>query len=58
MGIEVIVGLVVRHALTVGAGMLMAKGYADADTANALVGGGAAAVAVAWSVVQKKTAGK
>jgi hypothetical protein len=39
----------VRHALTVGAGFLVAKGFTDADSAQALIGGVMGTVAVAWA---------
>jgi hypothetical protein len=39
----------VRHALTVGAGYLVAKGFTDADSAQALIGGVMGTVAVAWA---------
>ena len=39
----------VRHALTVGAGYLAAKGYTDNDSAAALISGVMGTVAVAWS---------
>jgi hypothetical protein len=38
-----------RHFLTLGAGYLVAHGIADAGTAETLVGGVMAAIAVAWS---------
>lgn len=38
-----------RHFLTLGGGWLVSRGIADAGTAETLVGGVMAAVAVAWS---------
>lgn len=42
----------VRHFLTLGAGWLVARGIADAGTAETLVGGVMAAIAVGWSWMQ------
>ena len=39
----------VRHALTVGAGWLVAKGMTDGESAQALIGGVMGTIAVAWS---------
>jgi len=39
----------VRHFLTLGAGYLVAHGIADAGTAETLVGGVMAAIAIGWS---------
>lgn len=38
-----------RHILTAGAGWLVAKGFADAATAETLIGGIMAALGVGWS---------
>ncbi len=39
----------VRHGLTVAAGVLVTKGFTDADSAQALIGGIMGTLAVAWS---------
>lgn len=39
----------IRHALTVGAGFLVAKGVTDGDSAQSLIAGVMGTVAVAWS---------
>lgn len=39
----------IRHALTVGSGYLVAKGVTDGDSAQALIAGVMGTVAVAWS---------
>ena len=45
---------IVRHVLTAAGGALVAKGYADEATVQALVGGLIALIGVIWSVVSKK----
>ena len=42
-----------RHALTVAAGALVAKGVVDAGTAEAVVGGLLALVGFGWSALEK-----
>ena len=39
----------IRHGLTVGAGWLVANGFTDGDSAQALIGGVMGTVAVAWA---------
>lgn len=51
---EILAGLV-RHLLTAGAGVLVAKGTIDPDIATQLVGLGTAAVGIGWSVWAKRT---
>jgi len=41
-----------RHFLTLAGGWLVARGFADAATAETLVGGVMAALAVGWSYYQ------
>jgi hypothetical protein len=43
----------IRHALTVGAGFLIAKGTVDEGTANEAVGALMTLIAVVWSYVEK-----
>ena len=43
----------VRHALTALGGVLMAKGYADAELVAGLVGVGVTAAGVVWSYITK-----
>ncbi len=40
---------IIRHALTVGAGWMVAKGFTDGDSASALIAGVMGTVALAWS---------
>lgn len=49
-----VISLLVRHILTALAGGLAVKYQVDGDTLNAIVGGGAAAAGLAWSVYDKK----
>ena len=44
---------VARHGLTALGGYLVAMGYADPGTADALTGGGVALVGVVWSILDK-----
>jgi hypothetical protein len=44
----------IRHGLTAGAGVLVAKGAVDAGSADVIVGGLMAAVAVGWSYAEKR----
>jgi hypothetical protein len=44
----------VRHALTVAAGALVTKGFADQGQAEALAGGVLAAIAILWSYLAKR----
>lgn len=57
MNLKTILGLLVRHALTLAAGGLIAKGYVEPDQAAQLADHGAAFVmaggAVGWSWLQK-----
>jgi hypothetical protein len=47
-------GLLLRHALTFGAGALVASGHIDPTEAETVVGAGMALGAVGWSWWQKK----
>lgn len=46
---------VVRHILTIGAGVLIQRGYLDESSAEAIIGGVLAIVGVVWSWRAKKT---
>ena len=52
MGLTFIMALV-RHLLTGAAGWMVAKGYADAATTEAIIGGVLALIGVGWSVAEK-----
>lgn len=45
---------VVRHLLTTFGGVLVAKGYLDAEQLSALAGGAAVLAGVAWSLLAKQ----
>lgn len=45
---------IARHLLTVIGGAFVAKGYIDAATADAIVGGSIAVGGVIWSMADKK----
>lgn len=49
-----ILNLVVRHALTASAGVLVTKGYIDEASAEILIGAGVAVAGVGLSILQKK----
>lgn len=51
-----LIGSTARHVLTAGAGVLVTKGFVDADTANQLVGLGMGVVGLGWSYFNKKKA--
>jgi hypothetical protein len=57
MNTEIMMGFV-RHALTLGAGLLIAKGYADESTVNEVVGAVMTLVGFGWSYFHKKSASK
>lgn len=57
MDIQYIAG-VIRHFLTLGAGALVAHGFATQDMATQLVGGAMAALGIAWSLYNKYIAYK
>jgi hypothetical protein len=57
MNKEQVLGIV-RHVLTFGGGILMAKGFADEALAEELVGGLITVIGGAWSIVAKVKAGK
>jgi len=44
----------VRHALTAGGSLLVAKGFADTSGADQLVGGGVVAFGLVWSYLEKR----
>jgi hypothetical protein len=52
MNKEQVLGIV-RHVLTFGGGLLLAKGYADEAIVQELVGGLVAVVGGIWSVIAK-----
>jgi len=62
MELTVIIGSILRHALSALGAYLVAKGYVDADTAGGLVeqvaGGLLAVGTVAWSVFRTKKLAK
>jgi hypothetical protein len=53
MGQQIILGLV-RHALTIAGGYLVARGV-DGATVEAIIGGLTAAAGLAWSVLEKRS---
>ena len=46
----------IRHGLTLGAGVLVARGYVDASGADSLIGAGLAVFSVIWSIAEKRVA--
>lgn len=56
MGLSTLIGLFIRHGLTVAAGAAVAKGHIDGETATQLVGAGMAFAGVGLSVLQKRSA--
>jgi hypothetical protein len=46
---------VARHLLTFGAGYLVARGFIDESTAEALVGAVLTLIGVGWSIYDKQT---
>lgn len=50
---EYVTGLV-RHSLTAVGGFLVARGYTDSGTVEAVIGGAAALVGLVWSMAHKK----
>lgn len=50
---EIINGLI-RHALTAGGGILVAKGYLDAGQMDLIVGSLVTLIGVGWSIWAKK----
>ena len=50
------IGGVVRHLLTTFGGVLIAKGYIDAEQLAAIAGGAAALIGVVWSMLAKQRA--
>ena len=54
MNVTEIAGAMFRHALTTGAGYLVAKGHVDADTANQLIGTGVGLFGLVLSFYNKK----
>lgn len=55
MNMDMILGAV-RHVLTFGGGILVAKGIVDETTMLSIVGAVVTIVGAVWSVVNKKTA--
>ena len=53
MNADIALGFV-RHALTLGAGLLIAKGYADETTTTELVGAVMTLIGFGWSYWAKK----
>jgi len=62
MELTVIIGSILRHALSALGAYLVAKGYVDADTAGGLVeqlvGGALAVGTIGWSVFRTKKLAK
>ena len=54
----IIIQAVVRHVLTLVAGGFFAKYGVDGETANAIIGGAAAAAGVSWSIYDKRNSGE
>jgi len=50
---EYVAGLV-RHTLTALGGFLVARGYTDSGTVEAIIGGSVALVGLVWSMAHKK----
>lgn len=46
---------IVRHAITTAAGIAIANGYIDSESAVQLTGWLVAGIGVVWSIVDKKT---
>lgn len=55
MNKEKVLGIV-RHILTFGGGILIAKGTIDESTANEIIGGVITLVGAIWSIVAKNKA--
>ena len=55
---EKIMGAMLRHVLTLGAGALVSKGLIESAAAEQVVGALMAIVGVGWSVYQKLKAAK
>lgn len=55
MNYEMVMGLV-RHLLTFGGGIVIAKGWADEATVTQIVAGAVALGGVIWSFLSKKPA--
>lgn len=45
--------LLLRHALTAGAAVLVSRGLLDAGQTETLIGAGLSMISVGWSIVQK-----
>lgn len=54
---EALLGLFARHILTAVGAVLVAKGYTDEATIQAVGGAAATLIGVGWSVFQKKQSG-
>lgn len=54
MNSDVLAGII-RHILTVAAGIAVSKGYTDESTATTIVAGIVAALTVLWSIKSKGT---
>lgn len=52
--LEKLLGLVIRHGMTVAGGYLVSGGYADENTVQMLTGGAVAAGGVGLSFIEKK----
>lgn len=52
---EKLLGMLIRHGMTVIGGFLIAEGYADEQTVQSLTGGAVALGGVALSYAEKRT---
>jgi hypothetical protein len=50
-------GMIARHALSIGGGIAVGKGYIDASTAEQIIGGVMSLAGLIWSAVQKNNSG-
>ena len=55
---KMIVGAIVRHAVSIAGTALAASGYATGSETDAITGGLTALVAVIWSIYQKSQVNK
>ena len=56
MELKELIGGIVRHALTLGGGVLVSQGQLEAAQAETLIGAAMAIFGVVWSVWQKRKA--
>jgi hypothetical protein len=46
---------IIRHVLTFGGGLIVAKGWADNGTVETIVGAVVTLVGAVWSIIQKRS---